>query len=279
MLSKRALLIGLIVSLVLLNAVFVLVSRREPETASGPSGLALSVAGPVQDLVHWGVSRSRRTWRRYFSLVSVGEQNDRLRSELADVRSQIHRCVEIEMENQRLRRLLAFRSRILPPAVAAEIIGRDPSPWFKSVTIDKGEADGLRRGLPVVVSEGVVGVVSDTARQYARVLLIIDHNSAVDALIQSSRARGVAKGESGRLLSFAYVLRRHEIVGGEIVVASGLDGIYPKGLRIGTVEKVEPQGPDIFKDVKIRPSVNFDTLEEVLVILTPPHQSDAEPPP
>jgi rod shape-determining protein MreC len=279
MISKRAWLIGAVVLLILLNLVFVLVSRRSPETTAAPGGFALSVAGPIQNLVHRGISRSRQTWRRYFSRVAAGEENERFRAELADLRSQMHRCVEIELENRRLRRLLAFRTRLAPPAVAAEIIGRDPSPWFRSVTIDKGEAQGVRRGLPVVVSEGVVGVVTDTARHYARVLLIVDRNSSVDALVQDGRARGMVKGNSDSTLSFAYVLRRDDVPPSGTVVTSGLDGIYPKGLRIGLVGEVEPHGAGIFQRITVEPFVDFETIEEVLVVLTPFQDILGEPPP
>ncbi|MFP4030152.1 MAG: rod shape-determining protein MreC [Desulfococcaceae bacterium] len=279
MFSKRAVWAALIALLILLNAVFILLSRREPETAEGPGRLALSLAAPLQDAVHWGVARCRRTWRRYFSLVAAGEENERLRSELAEVRSEIHRCAETRMENDRLRRLLRFRSRMTPTAVAAEVVARDPSPWFKSLTLDKGEADGLRRGLPVVVAEGVVGVVSQTARHYSRVLLIIDQNSSVDALVQATRARGVVKGNSSPALSFAYVLRRYPLIESQVLITSGLDGIYPKGLRIGRVQTVNPRGTGIFQEIQVLPFVDFDTLEEVLVILKPPPDEGVEPPP
>lgn len=279
MVSKRAVWAGLITLLILLNAVFIMVSRRHPDASEGPSGIVLSLTAPLQKGVHWGVARCRSAWRRYFSLVAVGEENERLRTELAEARSQVNGYVETRLENQRLRRLLAFRSRLTPPAVAAEVIGRDPSPWFKSITIDKGTAEGLRRGLPVVVSEGVVGVVTETARHFSRVLLILDQNSSVDALIQRTRARGVVKGTAGATLSFAYVLRRHPVTESEVVVTSGLDGIYPKGLRIGRIQTVDRQGPGIFQDVRVVPSVNFETLEEVLVILRPAPGTRVEPPP
>lgn len=279
MFSKRAVWAGLIALLILLNAVFILLSRRDPETTEGPGGMALTLTAPLQDAVHWGVAHCRRTWRRYFSLVAVGEENERLRAELAEVQSEVHQCVETRMENDRLRRLLRFRGRMTPTAVAAEVIGRDPSPWFKSLTIDKGEADGLRRGLPVVVAEGVVGVVSDTARRYSRVLLILDQNSSVDALVQATRARGVVKGNSSPVLSFAYVLRRYPLVESQVLITSGLDGVYPKGLRIGQVHTVNPQGSGIFQEIEVLPFVDFETLEEVLVILRPPPRTEVEPPP
>jgi rod shape-determining protein MreC len=279
MVSKRAVLTGLIALLILLNAVFIMVSRRQPDAAEGPAGLVLSLTAPLQKAAHWGVARCRMVWRRYFSLVGVREDNERLRAELAEARSRVNGYVETRLENQRLRRLLAFRSRLTPPAVAAEVIGRDPSPWFKSITIDKGAAEGLRRGLPVVVSEGVVGVVTETARHFSRVLLILDQNSSVDALIQDTRARGVVKGAPGATLSFAYVLRRHSVAESEVVVTSGLDGIYPKGLRIGRIHAVDRRNPGIFQEVRVTPSVNFETLEEVLVILRPAPGSRVAPPP
>ena len=154
--------------------------------------------------------------------------------------------------------------------LAAEVIGKDPSPWFKTVTIDKGSADGVARGLPVVISEGIAGLVTDVTYSYAKVLLIIDQNSAVDALIQRSRARGVIKGGFSKRCFLKYVLRKYDIGIGDVVVSSGLDGVFPKGLRIGYVSSVVKQKAGIFQEITVMPYINFEKLEEVLILLDPP---------
>ena len=173
----------------------------------------------------------------------------------------------VYLANDRLRNLLDFQKSITELVVAAEVIGKDPSPWFKTVIIDKGKADGLTKGLPVVMPQGIAGQVTEVANHYAKVMLILDRNSAVDSLVQRTRARGVVKGESTDQLRLAYVLRKKDVQVGDIVVSSGLDGIYPKGLRIGLVAEVIEHEADIFHEVFITPFVDFEKLEEVLVVL------------
>jgi rod shape-determining protein MreC len=156
--------------------------------------------------------------------------------------------------------------------LSAELIGRDTTPWFKTIIIDKGKADGIEKGFAVVVPEGIVGQVIHASYHYSKVLLIIDSNSAVDALVQKIRARGVVKGEPTGLCLFDYVLRKHEINVGDTVVSSGLDGVYPKGLRIGRVSEVVKRNSDIFQEITVIPFVDFETLEEVLILTSPPNE-------
>jgi len=174
---------------------------------------------------------------------------------------------ETELANVRLRDLIDFQRNISERVVAAEVIGRDPSAWFKTVIIDKGEADGLTRGLPVVIAQGIVGQVIEVSKHYSKVMLIVDSNSAVDSLVQRSRARGVIKGEATDQCRLDYVLRKNDVRIGDTLVSSGLDGVYPKGLRIGYVSQVIEHDADIFHEVIITPFVDFEKLEEVLVIL------------
>jgi len=160
--------------------------------------------------------------------------------------------------------------------LAAVVISKDPFLWFKSVIIDKGKADGIERGVPVVVPEGIAGLVTDVSYLYSKVLLIIDQNCAVDSLIQRTRVRGIIKGKSDRCL-FEYVLRKHGIIEGDTVISSGLDGIFPKGLRVGIVSEVTHMSPGIFQQITVTPYVDFQKLEEVLVILNLPEHEIVGP--
>ncbi len=150
---------------------------------------------------------------------------------------------------------------------AAQVVARDPSGWFKSVIIDKGASDGVKRSMPVVVSEGIVGQVIEVSLYYSKVLLIIDQNSAVDVLCQRTRARGVLKGGAHNRCQLKYVLRKADIRVGDIVISSGLDGVYPKGLCLGRVSGLSKQNAGVFQNVQVDPFVDFDKLEEVLVLL------------
>ena len=150
--------------------------------------------------------------------------------------------------------------------IAAQVVGKDPSPWSKTVIVDKGTRDDVREGAPVVIPEGIVGVVVEAAGNYAKVMLLIDPNSAVDALVQETRARGIVKGGGADYCMFDYVLRKHAISVGDTVVSSGLDGVFPKGLRVGRISEIVRQNAGIFQKVSVTPYVDFDILEEVFVI-------------
>jgi rod shape-determining protein MreC len=143
------------------------------------------------------------------------------------------------------------------------------------VIIDKGSSDGLQKGLPVVLPTGIAGQVIEVSGRYAKVMLIIDRNSAVDALVQRSRARGIIKGASADRCRFEFVLRKHDVQIGDTVIASGLDGVYPKGLRIGRVTDLSERSSDIFYEIMVTPFVDYEKLEEVLVILRPKTQAFA----
>ena len=243
------------------------VSYRHPFASYGMGRFAVALVAPIQNVVTRTIRFSGDSWRQYFYLVSVAHENERLRGNLSQATERIHRCQETELANERLRDLLNFKQSQPRLVLAAEVIGRDPSPWFKSVTIDKGAVDGLRKGLPVVVPEGIVGQVTEVAPRYAKVLLMIDRNNAVDALVQRNRARGIIKGEPTGSCRFEYVLRKHDIKPGDVVISSGLDGVYPKGLRVGEVVSADQPASGIFQNVRVRPFVDFERMEEILVLL------------
>ena len=146
------------------------------------------------------------------------------------------------------------------------------SPWFQSIMIDKGRDDGLTRGLPVVVPEGIAGQVTEVSAGYAKVMLIIDPTSAVDALVQRTRSRGIVQGQFSNHCLFKYVLRKHDIQVGDTVISSGLDGVFPKGQRVGQVSEVVRRSAGVFQDIIVKPFVDFEKLELVLVVLDPPER-------
>ena len=159
--------------------------------------------------------------------------------------------------------------------IAAEVIGQDPSSWFKSVTINKGEGDGVRRGMAVISTEGVVGQVLKAAPNYATVLLMTDYNSAIDAIVQRTRAKAIVEGKGENRCQLKYLLRTEEVAVGDVVVTSGLGGNFPKGMMIGEVRSVEKKGHGVFQYAELAPGVDLTKLEEVLVITeSPPPQEE-----
>ncbi|MCG8636688.1 MAG: rod shape-determining protein MreC [Desulfobacterales bacterium] len=240
-------------------------TSRQSLPVSGLERLAISITSPFQFMVTRTIGYTESVWRTYFAAVLAVEENRELRHELARAVEIQNRYEELELENARLKKFVNFTGSVPATYVAAQVIARDPSPWFKTIMIDKGESDGLEKGSPVLVSEGIVGQIIKVSRTYSRVLLITDRNSAVDALVQNSRVRGMVKGNNEDTCSFVYALRKDEVKPGEMIVSSGLDQVFPKGLKIGKILDVKKVHSQLFQDIVIETSVDFDKLEEVLV--------------
>jgi rod shape-determining protein MreC len=279
MFSKKLLLIAGAIALIVINIIGLSLTSSKQRLSEGPVRYAISIAAPFQDFFSHSTDFARNIWRHYFFLVSLAQENDKLRQSLKHAAEKNNQCKEIELANFRLRKLLNFKRGTGYEVVAAEVIGKDPSPWFKTVIINKGRSDGLQKGIPVVVPEGIVGQVVEVSNNNSKVLLIIDQNSAVDALVQRSRARGIIRGEAVDLCVFQFVLRKHDAQVGDVIVSSGLDGVFPKGLRVGQISEVIKRDAGIFQEVKVTPFVNFEKIEEVLIFLDAPDPPmDVKPP-
>jgi rod shape-determining protein MreC len=209
----------------------------------------------------------RHTWTSYVTLRGVNAENETLKRELAEVQVQLQEQRALADRSRGLERLLELRDRLGLQTSAAEIIAASATSDFRTVTIDKGSLHGLKADMGVIAPAGVVGrVVTPTARA-SKVQLLIDRNAAAGVLIERSRAQGVALGSGEDRLRLEYVAETGDVVVGDVVVTSGIDGIYPKGLVVGRVESVDKNGA--YRQIAVRPAVDFSSLEEVLVILTP----------
>ena len=208
----------------------------------------------------------------YMTLAAFKAENDKLRKHIQTLEIERNKWLESEATNRRLQQLLEFRSHLPAGSVTASIIANSASTWFQSCLLDKGSDDRVRKGMAVVTPLGVVGqVVSVTARS-AKVLLITDANSGVDVLVQRTRARGIVSGslENGPVLK--YVKRSEDIQVGDRLITSGLDGIFPKGMMVGTVIKARKQNLGLFQYVELMPAVTSARAEEVMVVSADPGQ-------
>jgi rod shape-determining protein MreC len=245
------------------------------ENMSFFESLVVGITAPVQKVV-WGVIDGiGNIWRGYFYLVGLEKENQALKRELQEIKLQMNRYREAELANERLRALLNFKKSIATPLLPAQLVAFDPSGWFQTILIDKGRDDGVVLDMAVVSAEGLVGRVIGVGRHHAKVLLILDGNSAVDAYIQSSRARGVLVGLGRELCLLKYVQRNEEVQVGDKVVSSGMGGVFPKGLLVGTVQEVVRGSSGLFQRVEVEPAVNFSRLEEVMVVIQPPPERPA----
>lgn len=265
MFSRNLLIFVGIALFIALTFTAITMSSRESLPTGGVERITISFVAPFQQSVTAVIRFTQNIWYTYFMTVLAVQENVELKQQISEAQEIKNRYEELELENFRLKKFVNFTSQVPGSYVAAQIIARDPSPWFKTLMIDKGLKDGLSKGSPVVVSEGIVGQIINVANNSSRVLLITDQNSAVDALVQNSRVRGIVKGNNNDNCSFVYALRKDQVNEGEVIISSGLDKVFPKGLKIGRILNVTKVHSELFQEITIETFVDFDKIEEVLV--------------
>lgn len=200
-------------------------------------------------------------------LAAAKEDNISLRKELTENRLRLLELERLQSENNRLRALLDFEELKKRNYLAARVQGKDPSLFFKSLVINRGARHGLVEKLPVVNLQGVVGQILEVGPFQSTVLLITDLNSRVDAVVSRSRSRVIVAGASDDGLQLRFLPRRQDLRAGDLLVSSGLDGIYPPGFPIGEVTELNSRSDIVLDSAKVRPKVDFNAIEEVFVIL------------
>lgn len=240
-------------------------------TASGAwvvQTFTLGAFSEMQRVVSGAAAAVGGLWNAYVDLQTVRTENEALRRELDAVRLrwQVDRAGAQRVRG--LEALLGLRASAGLPTVGARIIASDATPYFRTVTIDRGWRDGVRRDLAVLSPAGVVGrIVGDPGYRASQVQLLIDRNAAAGAFVERTRAPGLVSGDvDDRLLRMEYVSILEAVEVGDTVVTSGSDGIYPKGFVIGDVTLVR-RGPGTYRTIRVRPRVRFDDLDGVLVVL------------
>jgi rod shape-determining protein MreC len=244
------------------------------DIAARPQSAFLAVISPVTGAFTHLSDGASSISRDYLDLVHVRDENAHLRIELARVKSDQARLAELEVENQHLTELLALKDALGTNAVAANVIGSDANGISRTLVLSSGSDSGLRPGMAVLANQGVVGKIIAVSPNASRVLLIDDHNSALDGFDQRSRARGIVAGMVDDGVILKYADRSQDIRAGDTIVTSGLDGIFPRGLLVGAIQSVHREGPGLFLAVKIAAAVDFRELEQVLILTQPPPHLD-----
>lgn len=222
----------------------------------------------VQRVASSAVSGALHVWSRYIGLRHLKEENDALKHQLAAAQIAAQEQRALADRTLGLQGLLDLRNSLDLRTEAAEIIGGAADPDFRTVTVNKGTNNGVRADMAVLAPAGVVGRVVTLSPRAAKVQLLIDRNAAAGAIIERSRAQGIVMGASDERLQMEYVSEVFDVLVGDIVLTSGIDGIYPKGFVIGRVESVEKSG-GAYRRIVVKPAVNFAGLEEVLVVTSP----------
>jgi len=261
----------IVVALVLLAIVSMVLDRRAQRAGARELGwwqaTLLEVTAPIERLVSAPIDGVRGVYRDYVDLLAVRAENVALAERVARVESENLQFREALVTSGNLERIAAMRDEAEIPMLPAEIVGLDVTPWFRSVLLDRGTEHGVVPGNPVITWDGVVGVVTASSAHAAKTMLLLDHQSAVDALVQRSRARGIVRGAGRGALEFEFFVREADVVVGDEVVTSGLGGVYPKGLRIGRIAEVREATGQLTQIAVVRPAVDLGQLEQVFVML------------
>jgi len=249
----------------------VLLISAQVATPAGPSLLRLTVVAVVTEFQQatWLVAGAiHAVWDGYAALRDVRGENARLARENTDLRVQLQQARANAAGADDMRALLGLRPHLPWKTTGADVVAGSLSPDYRAITIDKGLSDGIASDMPVINSAGVLGRVALPAGNTATVQLIVDRAAAAAVRIERTRTEGIAMGNGADMLRLEYLSATAEVAEGDTVVTAGIDGVYPPGLAVGRVERVERAGP-AYRQVLIRPFADFSRLETVLVLVAP----------
>ncbi len=257
---------GILLAVLLVSLLLLTVQTRGGGTGRAGELVAIAVT-PVQSLlvrIHRG---ALGLWANYVDWKAVRQENAILRGENEQLRVMSLQAGETREENARLRRLLVLKNRLPLSTVAGEVIGREAGGWVRSLTVNRGRSDGIAQQTPVIVPDGLVGRVVQVHRGAAVIQLLNDPASTVGAVVLRTRTAGLVEGDAGGTVRFKFMARDGTSVAtGDLVVTSGLGTLFPKGLPVGRVVKIEDKGSALFHFAVLAPAVDFSRVEEVLLV-------------
>jgi rod shape-determining protein MreC len=266
----------IVLAAVLVLQIIGLAAQVQRETESGPTRLirvwAISIVTPLTRGVVHTQDWFSNNWHNYIWLRDVRKENDDLKNQIVQMKMREVRLVEDANQARRLQLLLGFKESNIVKTVPAQVIATTGSEFSRAIYIDKGSKDGIKTDMPVVVPEGIVGKVLRVFPTTSLVLLINDPTSGAGVILEKSRLQGNLRGNANGATILNNVMSDEKVEPGERIITSGGDGVFPKGLPVGTVMTVGP-GQDLFLNIRVRPSAPVSRLEEVLVITQIDHQS------
>lgn len=269
-LYRRYSILTFIILLLIFALILTSLRVRQKKGVDFLDALWLELCSPFQKASTLVIKTVHGIFQKYIFLVRLQKENLMLKQKIAELERENNRLREEVLASGRLQSLLQFRDKNFPSSIPAQVIGKDPTSWFKSITLNRGERDGVKKGMAVIASQGIVGQILKTSPNYSTVLLITDYNSAIDAITQRTRAKAIVEGLGENQCQLKYLRRSEEVSVGDKVVTSGLTGSFPKGLMIGEIVKVEKSGEGVFQYAELVPCVDLTKLEEVLIITESP---------
>lgn len=258
----------LLIALVALSLVVTTVFFREGERGffHGARRVALAVTAPASRLGIALTSPLRAVREGVSGIGATKREVEALRKQNADLRARLAESEEARQQNERLQTLVGFSRKHDLEGIGARIIGRSPDSWQRSILIDRGTADGIMKDMPVLANGGLVGQVVEVSARSARVRLVNDQRSGVAAIVQRTRTAGVVRGSIEGGLSLDFVSAKPAPKVGDVVITSGMGGVYPRGLVIGDITQVKTERGELFPRVDVVSRVALNEVEEVLVL-------------
>jgi rod shape-determining protein MreC len=263
--------IAVCVALLALPFFFLRANLKEPGQMNAVDRTLLQVSAPIQYVATQLASGVSGMIQDYTYLVDVKRDNDRLREENAQLRDANFKLQATAAENRNLRRLLQLREQLKGSLLSAQVIGKEISPFFRvmRLRLDRGEHDRIRPGMPVLTADGLVGQVLRIYGRDCDVLLVADKTSAIDVVVQRTRARGILKGTGGAkayACRLEQLAREDDVKVGDLIVTSGLGQRFPASILVGTVSEVQKKDYGLYQEASVTPAVSFSRLEEVLIM-------------
>ncbi len=264
---------GVVVGLILLliSSLFIVTHKADGTTKAQVRKVFLTILSPVQMLLESFAGDVVSIWDHYIYLSDKSYENEELRSLLDRISAKYDsletRYAEAENKNKRLEEILGFSEEVPFDFVPARVISMDPAIYSDTIIIDKGAKDSIVPDMPVISVSGIVGIILVVSENSSRVMLINNKNCRVDVIVQNNRARGILEGSAGGIVRLSYVDKKEDINPGDVVVTSGMDGFFPKGMPVGEVLEVKKPDYGIFQEIIVTPEAELGNLEEVLIIV------------
>jgi rod shape-determining protein MreC len=229
--------------------------------------IVIEVISPVQE----GLASSKKSlsslWDNYLLIVNTSKENSILKKQISRLESDLTTMEEVRKENLRLKRLLSYSDEMSHQRVMAQVVGWDSANEFKVIRLNKGGKNGIKVMAPVITDHGLVGYVYRVTENYSDVLTILDQNNRVDVMVERTRTHGIVEGVFNFKCTLKYIMRNEPVEVGDKLITAGVGGIYPKGIKVGMITDISKENFGMTLSVEVIPSVDFDKLEEVLVLI------------
>jgi rod shape-determining protein MreC len=228
--------------------------------------IVLETVAPAQNVLSFSITSVKDNWSRYVFLVGIEEENKNLKKKIEELKTVLISYQESYQEAKRLRKLLSLSDNYHYQFISARVIDREQAALSRTILINKGSSDGLKAGMPAVAPPGLIGRLVDVSWNASRVLLLIDENSNIDAIVQRNRTQGIISGAGSRGMILKYISKTQDVKEGDVIVSAGMGGVFPKGMLIGQVTHVDRQDASLFLKINVAPFTDLSKLEEILIL-------------